>query len=432
MSELDLGLKCGVRSLLWGMGFSTRLDVELRGTPAPAGATRSRSAETYTDLDVLGVNVSTLGHATTVIADCKSGRHDKPTARMFWLRGVADFFQADRAMLVREHDVNDGTRQLAARLRIDVLAPQDLLKTQELYPAAVESDGPLAVLFDRAQVASHLSAFTGLDRRLAPLLEYAQFDYWLYDRHRNPTQLVAHLRESGRLLDARNPVHRGLLFDLAWEYILTLVYVIEHIRGAFVNDLDRGLQEYLFGGPLGLREKLETAAMLRTIAPRGERVEHLPPYYGQLRELVTRLLRRPAATQTMLRYAEAAAALTLAKQPTALPDAFAGNFQPVAAKLTADVVGFLVAAGDLDPHFRSYARTVLMGEISATSPAARTAPEARRPDGNTDQETLELVPSPAPAERAPHPEPTIPGLSPAPPPEDAGAGRQDQAGRPSD
>lgn len=400
MSELDLGLKCGVRSLLWAMGFTTRLDVELRGTPVPGGSTRSSASETYTDLDVLGVNVSALGHATTVIADCKSGRRDKPTARMFWLRGVADFFQADRAMLVREHDVNDGTRQLAARLCIDVLAPHDLLKTQELYPPAVVADSPLAVLFDRGQVAAHLSAFTGLDRRLAPLLEYAQFDYWLYDRHRNPTQLVAHLRDSGRLLDSRNPVHRGLLFDLAWEYILTLVYAIEHIRGAFVNDVDRGLQEYLFGGPLGLREKLETAAMLRTIAPKGERVDHLPSYYGQLRELIARLMRRPATTQTMLRYAEAAAALTLARQATALPDAFAGSFDPVAAKLTADVVGFLVAAGDLDPHFRNHARTVLMGDVSAASPTARTTPEALTPHRSMDQETLDLAP-PSASEEAP-------------------------------
>ena len=216
MTELDLGLKVGVRRLLWSMGYSTRLDVELRGDRRPS-ASQSRAAngsgqgeatkltrpadakgvpETFTDLDVLGVFVAPGFQLSTTIADCKSGLRDKPTARMFWARGVADLFGADQVMLVREHDVIDATRQLSSRLGITVLPAADLAAMQQLHGAPLANPtGPLGLMFDRQSVADNLSAFTGLDRRLNPLLEYRQFDYWVYEHHRNPIQLVAHLCE---------------------------------------------------------------------------------------------------------------------------------------------------------------------------------------------------------------------------------------------
>jgi hypothetical protein len=365
MTELDLGLKVGVRKLLWSMGQSTRLDVELRGDPAPITSSmkRGNGPETFTDLDVLGVLLTSGYRLTTTIADCKSGRRDKPTARMFWARGVADLFGAEQVMLVREHEVNDATRQLSSRLGITVLTSSDLVKMQTLHSSSYDLSGPLSVLFDRASVSEALAAFNGLDKKLNPLVEYRQFDYWIYQDYRNPIQLVAHLKDAAKTLDPRNPIHLALFLDMAWLYILTLVHATEHLRGAFLGDPDRGLREYLFGGAIGLREKEETAALLQTVAPPGTpALNHLPPYYNDLRELVTRLLRRPNEIQTALRYAEASASLMAARHRVPLRDAFGQGFDPVAAKLVADVCGFLVAAADLNPGFRSEARAYLLAE----------------------------------------------------------------------
>ncbi|HUZ54043.1 MAG TPA: hypothetical protein VMU94_16145 [Streptosporangiaceae bacterium] len=371
MSELDLGLKVGVRALLWTMGFSTRLDVELRGesggpgTPGSGRGVRPPSTpETFTDLDVLGVMLTPAYELTTTIADCKSGRADKPTARMFWARGVADLFGADQVMLVREHDVNDATRQLSSRLGITVLPTVDLTAMQGLYgPPLPDPGSPLALMFDRAEVAKNLSAFNGLDRKLKPLLEYRQFDYWVYDAYRNPVQLVAHLKDAAKYLDPKNPIHLALFLDLVWLYLLTLIKVTQHLRAAFLGDPDRGLQEYLFGGATSLREKEETAALLRSVAPTGtQNLDHLPPYYANLRELVMRLLRRPTDIQRALRYTEAASALVAARQRVPLRQAFGGDFDPISAKLAADVCGFLVASASLPSEFRVQARAYLLAE----------------------------------------------------------------------
>jgi hypothetical protein len=388
VTELDLGLKVGVRSLFWSMGLSTRIDVALRGLSVPtshAAGRRSGVPDTFTDLDVLGVGVNSGYRLSFEIGDCKTSKA-RSTERMFWIRGVADLFGADHAYLVREQEVTDGSRQLAARLGITVLPTDDLQRLQGHHgPSLTDPSSALSILFDRKAVAEHLAAFNDLDRKLKGLLEYRQFDYWVYEEHRNPIQTVAHLRGVAGLLDPRNPVHVALLLDFAWLYLLSMIRVTEHVRRAFLGDLDRGLQEYIAGGPTNLHERRKTAELLSALVPDVQSPPRspLPEYYPQLRELVTRLLRRPAHMQTCLRYAEAAAALAAAKTRIPLGDAFKGDYDAVAAKLCADVCGFLVAAADLDAGFRSRARGYLLNEpVEGGNRAAdrpKAAPERAKP-----------------------------------------------------
>lgn len=391
MTELDLGLKVGTRRLFWAMGLSTRLDVQLRGfTPPQTGGKGRRSAEAFTDLDVLGVRIADGYTVRTSIADCKTSAKES-TSRMFWVSGVAGLFGADHAYLVREHEVSDAARQLSARLGVTVLTSDDLQRTQNFYSDALPSqDGPLGLLFERSQAAAHLAAFNSLDRKLKPLLDFREFDFWVIEQHRTPFQLIAHLNAAKAKLDPRDPTHVSLFIDLAWLCLLAMIRVTEHVRGAFLSDPDRGLQEYLFGGAPGLREKRETARLLQSMAPSDAGpLNHLPTYYPQLRELIVRLLRRPRQMQDALRYLEVASALAAARRMEPLNEVFdPGLFDALAAKMGADVCGFLVAAADMDPGFRTRARRYLLSEtiIQQTredSKAGRGAGETRFPPENS-------------------------------------------------
>ena len=198
---------------------------------------------------------------------------------------------------------------------------------------------------------------------MKPLIEYRDFDYWIYDDHRNPFQLVAHLSDAIKYLKPKDPDHLSLFFDLAWLYLVTLIKVTEHVRGAFLSNPDRGLQEYLYGGPTGLREKKQVADLLQSLRPDGAKErDHLPEYFGNLRELTTRLMRRPNHMQNALRQAEASSALAAARQKTTMAQAFGDEYDDIAAKLVADVCGFLVSAAGIDPEFRVLARAYLLGE----------------------------------------------------------------------
>ncbi|MBI5738842.1 MAG: hypothetical protein HY997_23520 [Mycolicibacterium neoaurum] len=375
MTELDLGLKVATRRLFWRMGFSTRIDVPLRSFAPTSNNRRGQSAEAYTDLDVLGLTITSGFRLHAAIADCKSGRNASAIERIFWLRGVADFFSADDAWTVREHAPPDAARQLAARLGIAVLTSEDLTALEQFHPSDLPIEHPaLARLFDRHKVANYLTAFTGLSKKLKPLLDYRQFDYFVYEPYRNPLQLIAHLQQASDELDPKNPLHVALFFDMAWLYLVTITQIVEHVRASRLGDPDTGTQEYLFGGRLGLREKQLMATLLAQVAPQGtDPPDPLPPYYPQLREQVVRVLRRPNHILNALRYAEVATAGLADRVRVRIRSVFGDQYDEIAAKLLNDVCKLLVSAGELSSEFRDQANAILLGVPTTDDDDAETS-----------------------------------------------------------
>ncbi|MDQ7806254.1 hypothetical protein Q5425_21130 [Amycolatopsis sp. A133] len=374
MSEQDLGLKVASRRLLWRMGYTTRLDVQLRGAGGPSMASdtskewgrRTGQPESFTDLDVLGLSLTGGARLHSTIVDCKTTERGS-TGRMFWVRGVGDFFAADDAYMVRDSVVTDAARQLAVRLGITTLTSKDLSRLEELHPCDIPLDtAPISYLFDVDSAANVLAAFNGLNKKLKPLLDYREFGYWLHDDHRNLMQLVEYLRACADLLDPRIPHHLALVLDLTWLYLVSLSQAIHVVRSAHVSDPDRGLQEYLFGGVAGLREKEQLSGLLASLREGGAlpaevRVDPLPDYYPKLRELTTRVMRRPDRVLPALRLLEVlttAIALVQRVEPAEL----GSLHEDLAAKQAADVVQFLVSTAGLDDGFRARARSLLFGE----------------------------------------------------------------------
>ncbi len=391
MSEKDLQLKAASRRLLWRMGFSTKVDVPLRAfVPSQRRGGQSRPKppyEAFTDLDVLGIQISPDLRVQSVIADCKTSVKGS-TERMFWIRGVADFFSADDAYMVRAGDVTAASRQLAARLGVGVLTPDDLAALEDHYGAGLLApDAVAGFLFDASSIAAYRHAFTELDRRLRPLREYQEFDFWVYEEHRNLQQLVAHVGAVAKHLDPGHPVHQALFFESAWLYALSLARAVHHVRRTHVTDIDTSLREYVFGGQLGLREKQHLAKVLRSAAGKagGDPDEGVfPPYFAALLELSSRFMRRPAHASTVLRYAEWASEAHAIRQASSASEVFGETFDDLAAKLLADVCGFLVSTAGLDPEFRARARTVF-------APATLPAPDSAA-SGTRSRPSAEAVP----------------------------------------
>jgi len=341
------------------MGFSTRIDVPLRAFIPTGGHAKH---ESLTDLDVLGV-FSAPGFALrTVIADCKTSQR-RSTERMFWIRGVADFFKADDAWMVRSAGVTAAARQLSARLSISVLEQTDLELLESHHPIDLRLDvDPLAPLFDAASVDRYMKAFTTLDKRLDSLLEYRLFDYWVYDQHTNLLQVVAHLKEVANHLNPAHKTHRALFYECSWLYTLSLAHAAANVRAAHVTDIDAVLQQYIFGGQVALEEKRRLAAVLRHLAPEGAVATDdgvLPSWYPQLLELLKRHLERPYVLNDELRYAEWLSEAQQMKETATVVAAFAHTTNGIATELLADVCGFLVRVAGLDFGFRAHAHAVL-------------------------------------------------------------------------
>ncbi len=361
-SEADLPLKANMRRLFWSMGCSTVLDVKLRAYVT--GDKRGPGWQEYTDLDVLGVGFSPTGQMHLTLADCKTIKRSA-IERMFWVRGVADYFAADDAYLVRSHAVPAAARALSARIGVGVLDPDDYQALASTFPPELDYEGPLACLFDLDSIQRQTHNTTGLDGRLAGLIDFIRYDYWIYEPYRNLAQVVAHLKDSVARLDPTNPHHLSLFFETAWLYAYTLAQATHHVRASRMADIPTAAETYIAGGELAVREKAQLAELLHEVGFTSDpRAAVLPPYVNALVELITRLLVRPAEFADVLRYAEYLATATVVGESSTVGAAFGSAVRPVAAKLLADVCGFLVTAAGLRPEFRTAARERLVVDLT--------------------------------------------------------------------
>ena len=302
---------------------------------------------------------------------------------MFWVRGVADFFQADEAFLVRANPVPTAARALSGRIGVGVLDPDDFAALAATYTPNVDLDGPLACLFDVGSIEMQIANAAGLDRRLDAFVDFVRFDHWVYEPYRNLTQVVAHLATARDALDPAHPRHRSLFFESAWQYALALAQAAHHVRTSRMADVPLAARAYLAGGELALREKGSLAELLRRAGIAGGAGVELPPYTDTLLELLTRLLVQPAETGDVLRYAEYLTMATLVGVEATVLGAFGAAVRPIAAKLLADVCRFLVGSAGLSPDFRVLARDRLIvdltgGEVGSSPrlPPPLPAPEA--------------------------------------------------------
>lgn len=414
-SERDLPLKVQMRRLFWSMGCSTSLDVKLRAYVT--GDQRGPGWQEFTDLDVLSVGFSPSGQPQLTLADCKTVNR-RAIERMFWVRGVADFFAADDAYLVRSHPVPAAARALSARIGVGVLDPADYNALARTFPTDLDLDGPLRCLFDINSVRRQADNTVGLDRELDALVDFVRFDYWIYEPYRNLTQVVAHLADAVATLDPSSPRHLSLFFETAWLYAFALAQATHHVRSSRMGDVPTAARTYIAGGELAMREKAQLAGLLHQVGITVDtRAAVLPPYADLLIELLTRLLVRPTESSAVLRYAEYLAMATAVGEQATVGAAFGPpNVRPVAAKLLADVCGFLVTAAGLRPEFRTAARERLVVDLTGGEPngqgvatpgiaatlGAETSQHAARPDPPLPfEETMASPESPPATKRDP-------------------------------
>lgn len=344
-----------------------------------------------TDLDVLGVSVAPDFRLQYRVAECKSGRVG--SVELFWLRGVVEFFGADDAYLVvgAEATRTSSMRELASRLGVGILTADDFV---ELVPAYQKGGAELivdALGSDRAQ-----SQVASLSKELEGLHDYHVRLAWQFPQYRNLQLGVGYLERSRERLDAKNPAHVRLVSQHAFVYSLALFACCQSVLRRGIAQVSEQLPAYLYGGELGLREAQRRMAAVEEFQRKleGERVDlagmfgALPPYYTELLELITRLLRRPEHATAVLRHLQAVSARAV--DPTISVARTLPDYDPLTVKLVNDIVAFLVKAAQLPTEFRVQIAAHLDGDQldAADEGATKLAPgdAESKPDDGVQQE----------------------------------------------
>ncbi len=353
-ADADFILKVRIQSIFKSLGYYTRLEVKL------AESDRAGAKSDLTDLDVLAVAIMPDLTMEYVLADCTTNKTkcSRPTQRIFWLRGVMDFFNAQKAHLVLGTDVAvpHVPRAVATKLGIGVITNAYLAQQEKRVQGVLPPD--LKVLLPDAWDYLETN-LTGLSAAVAPLVEYRRYDFWQRDPYQNLQDIVSLMREAATHLDASQRFHRALVVDLLSLYTIALLQLTAHVmlRGA---DKPAGdILAFLLGGENSMKSKERMLGTLRDFLGQMSSEQPTlfgdvtlpnvePDYFSPLVDVVARLLNRPTAASQVPNFLQAVLfERILNKDPNA--DYHEKAFDDITKKLARDIATFFLGATGIDP-----------------------------------------------------------------------------------
>lgn len=121
----------------------------------------------------------------------------------------------------------------------------------------------------------------------------------------------------------------------AERFAQCLLEIASHVQSQGGGELSRYARNYIYGGPLALKEKEQFFGLLRKATGTTETLD--PPSWPEVLELLNRLLRNPAGSSDVLRHINAAYMLCAHLNNSSLPSLYAASPNTAAIVLAKDV-----------------------------------------------------------------------------------------------
>jgi hypothetical protein len=197
---------------------------------------------------------------------------------------------------------------------------------------------------------------------------------------------------------SRGPTFQLVFADFVWLYVVSLWRACDALTANGLSRVERGLEVYINGGEPNLRSLNDLQQSFAALARRAgvdASLPILPPYFGDLLELLVRCLRRPEATARMARRAEWVIVAQLVGE-LGRPPWVPSDHDLIAGKLLGDTARFLIRASGLGSDLLdSYLELLQDRDLPAESPLVPARHESHAPQvGASDgaiQPTLDLV-----------------------------------------
>jgi hypothetical protein len=303
--DQDLDLKLRFRRVLFCQGYWSPIEVELSQYENLGTSVKRRS---LTDLDVLGIKYDKLFTPFRVVGDCKSGKNISDVNRLFWLKGIKDYFGADQAYFIHPV-VKSHTRGIAPKLGVRILDEKALLSVEDNLEVT-KFALPLA---DRS-VHEAVTELWGIDvpkgakptkeqLELKKVYSYLSYSYWYIEQYRNILSIIDHFTSIAPLLNENNDRHVLLAYTGLERFVHSLMEAANYILAQGGTSIVRDTRTYIYGGALTLREKEEFFRLLRNLTQSNEQLD--PPYFQDVVELLGRMIRNPSGACDVLRHLNA-------------------------------------------------------------------------------------------------------------------------------
>jgi hypothetical protein len=297
----DIYLKLRLRKILFSQGYWCPIEVELSHYEQTGSLFKRKP---LTDLDVLAIKYDSTFVPHRVVADCKSGQ-TSDVARLFWLRGVTDYFGADVSYYVHTK-IDSHAKAIAPKLGLRVLGDAELAfleKTHNIDALPV----PLSDVLKHELVSSlwGISIPAGKkptteQLKIKDVYSYLAYQYWYVDFYRNLLMLVTKYREIAHLLKDGDSRDILLVFIGAERFAHCLMEIACYVQAQGGSEIPRLVRMYLYGGALSLRDKERLFDLFKKTTGSKEKFD--PEWLPEIVELIGRILKNPQGASEILRY----------------------------------------------------------------------------------------------------------------------------------
>lgn len=303
--DQDLELKLRFKRVLFLQGYYSPLEVEL----SHYSEVEPRSRRGLTDLDVLGIKFDAVLTPHKVVGDCKSGNVSDPN-RLFWLRGVSDYFGANVAYFLRPQ-IGIHARAIAPKLGLRTIDENEL---QQLEANLEVENLVIPLASPKFYIAK--AELWGIDvpkgqkpsenqLKKKELYQYLSYTFWYVDAHRNLFMLVDRCQKIADLLSPDDPRDVQLAYSALERFALCLMEVGDFVYSRGLGETPKHMRAYLYGGPVALREREQLYEALQKLRLPGLEKQLDPEYLPEIIELIHRVINHPYSAAKILQYLEA-------------------------------------------------------------------------------------------------------------------------------
>jgi hypothetical protein len=322
-SEEDLALKLRTMRYLWSLGYFVRRNVLLLD--------KEGTGRQYTDIDVVAVKVDEELRTYFVVCDCKSGAQAKTRERLFWLKGVMEYFGARDGMFIRSRMVESKYAKLGNRLSISSLSEGQLTELERVYDIDTSFFGP----FSKEGVANE-EIFSVLRKFSAYAADYLGIRYWEDTPSEQITNLVACCKRINELGELQQ---KAKDFLVAYALSLLSLSIVRFARRVLIipdaekaelirlellgGRVEHTARRELLGGFYDFMTKeIELRYKAKYPITRTQFLDSLTPEYAKyLVDLVTRICKKPRWYAPLPRYMDLLAfESVLANRPLKISD----------------------------------------------------------------------------------------------------------------
>ena len=301
----DFELKIRVNNIFWSLGCYTRLEVRLAKY-----SLQRKSPMELTDLDVLGIRILPDLSIDHLVADCTTNRDviKSPIQRVFWLKGVMDFFGASKGYLSvgTTNPISEVQRIVAQRLGITILDENNLANLEK----RTVNSGALQLKSSKPELWQYENDLTNLSKEIGPLLNFRKYNYWINSSHQNLHALISLVSKHNKSFNETNRLQKALIVDLLTLFTLSVLQMSAYVFQINPENPEIELKSYFYGGHAEMKRRQDIVENIKRLMENmpmqgiifNDILKLDPNYLPSLFDIAFRLLNRPFDSSQILRY----------------------------------------------------------------------------------------------------------------------------------